>query len=152
MNLLERRRVLIAQTQNKRKSKNLFNADLIQNNANITKTITEDGKIIFDVKGGASSRSTGVKCKALCPDLKVGDVATLSAKSVESGETDKFPITRMSFGTIWNFGKTKTITQTMLDATVYFYASSSTSNTDLHTAWDIQIELGTEATEYEPYY
>ena len=152
MTLLERRRLLMAQSQQKKKSKNLFNADLIVNNTNITKTVSPDGKIVFDIKGGALSRSTGVKFKTLCPDLKVGDVVTLSAKSVKSGETDKYPVTRMSFGTIWDFGDTKTITQTILDATVYFYVSNSTSNTDLHTVWDIQIELGEVATEYEPYY
>ena len=138
MNLLERRRALMMQV--KKKSKNLFNASLIPSNT----YITNNGDGSFSVKGGAQSRNTYMSLQELCPDLKVGDVATLSGVS-NGGK-------RIAVKTLWSFGATKTVTQEMLDADVYFYTTSSSTSSQVYTVSNIQIELGTEATEYEPYY
>lgn len=138
MTLLERRRVLLMQV--KRKSKNLFNASLIPNST----YITNNGDGSFTVKGGKMSRNTEMKLKELCPDLKVGDVAVLSG--ISNGNT------RIAAKNVWGFGLSKTITQEMLNADVYFYTTSTSTSDQVFTISNIQIELGTEATEYEPYY
>lgn len=139
MNLLERRRALMAQS--KRKSKNLFNASLIPSN----NYITNNGDGSFSVKAGAYSRSTSKRLSQLCPNLKEGDIATLSGvsngyKMIKAGPT------------VWRFGEAQTITEAMLGGTVYIYANEKLTVDDIITVKNIQIELGTVATEYEPYY
>lgn len=139
MTLLERRRALMMQI--KRKSKNLFNASLIPNST----YITNNGDGSFSVKAGTYSRSTSKKLSQLCPNLKEGDIATLSGvsngyKMIKAGPT------------VWQFGKAQTITEAMLGGTVYIYANEKLTVEDIITVKNIQIELGTKATEYEPYY
>lgn len=139
MTLLERRRALMMSI--KRKSKNLFNAALVPTYAELI----NNGDGSFSLKGGTWNRSTRRTLKQLCPDLKVGDIATLS------GVSNSYKMIKVGTSA-WNFGASKSITQTMLDATVLFYANEKVAENDIITVKNIQIELGTVATEYEPYY
>lgn len=126
--------------QIKKRSKNLFNVSLIPSSTYVTNN--GDGSITL--QGGSISRSLRITLGELCPDLKVGDEVVVSA--VTNG--GKYLMVK----SLWHFDKSKTITQEMLDATVYFYTTSTSTTDDYYTVKNIQIELGTEATEYEPYY
>ena len=126
-----------------RYGKNLFDMSQV----NHPKLIYNDDNSITIV-GGIYGVYTGKTLKEYCPLLKVGDVCTLSA--VSNGAQ----FIRLHEASIaWNFGKTNTITQAMLNSKVYLYGISSTdpnAGTDIIIK-NIQLELGTTATYFEPY-
>ena len=80
----------------------------------------------------------------LCPELRVGDVAVLSAKSTGS---DKRIYLRGSKSP-WTFGISRTISETDLDSIVMFYASGTSTSA---TISEIMINAGSVALPYEPY-
>ena len=123
--------------------KNLFNvlavgevADHLVNNGDGTLTVTTYNNNTFV--------NNGKTLAELCPSLKVGDTATLSATSTGTGKS----IYLTDGGGSWNFGTSKTITSAMLAGKVCFYASGVSTTA---TISDIQLELGSTATTYEPY-
>ena len=84
------------------------------------------------------------KLKDIAPGLVVDSSYTLSA--VSTGST-KYIYLHEAAQT-WNFGAAKTITQTMLDSYVSFYASGNNSSAVIS---DFQIEAGSSPTSFEPY-
>lgn len=80
----------------------------------------------------------------LCPELRVGDVAVLSAKSTGS---DKRIYLRGSKSP-WTFGISRTISETDLDSIVMFYASGTSTSA---TISEIMINAGSVALPYESY-
>lgn len=80
----------------------------------------------------------------LCPELRVGDVVVLSAKSTGS---DKRIYLRGSKSP-WTFGISRTISETDLDSIVMFYASGTSTSA---TISEIMINAGSVALPYEPY-
>lgn len=61
---------------------------------------------------------TGIKLKALCPELRVGDVCYLFFDTTSSAPNKDYVYTS---GVYWAKGQSKTITQAMLDANVVVY-------------------------------
>lgn len=123
--------------------KNLFDINKIISSGSVN---VNDGTI-HTAAGSGSSACWAMAPNTLsdyCPDLKVGDIVTLSANS--TGNSKRIHLTKS--GEMWNFNTTKTITQDMLDSIVYFYASGVNTTADIS---NLQIELGSTATEYEPY-
>lgn len=80
----------------------------------------------------------------LCPELRAGDIAVLSAKSTGS---DKRIYLRGSKSP-WTFGASRTISETDLDSIVMFYASGTSTSA---TISEIMINAGSVALPYEPY-
>lgn len=80
----------------------------------------------------------------LCPELRAGDIAVLSAKSTGS---DKRIYLRGSKSP-WTFGISRTISETDLDSIVMFYASGTSTSA---TISEIMINAGSVALPYEPY-
>jgi len=130
------------------KSKNLFNANAI-NNSDIQ--VKDNGKtIIMPVKtSGNGYTYTGSTLSELCPDLKVGDTVILSFNTNVS--TNRL-IYLDNVKEYWYANYTKTITQEMLDSNVSLYANRFIDgDTEQKIITDFQIELGNTVTEYEPY-
>ena len=96
---------------------------------------------------GNGNCSTGIKLKDFCPQLKVGDVVTLSFVNHSVSVNNFFYLT--TFGDVWKNGTAITITDTMLNSILVVYGSSL-SNESV-TISNIQVELGTVATEYSPF-
>lgn len=123
--------------------KNLFNVSKVLTNGN--NTLVNNGNGTLTVRGLAVAGSTPNTLADYCPTLKAGDVATLSATT--TAMANKF-IYLYGANQSWAFGASKTITQAMLESRVAFYRSSGTGE---DTISDIQLELGSTATTYEPY-
>ena len=140
MTLLERRRALMMQI--KRKSKNLFD---------ISKVVTSN-RVINNGDGTLTVNTYGANIgylKNLCPELKVGDIVVLS---FETDSNIKYFYISGDVKKNWNQNKATTITQEVLDATILVYCKRVDGVNSPALLSNIQIELGTEATEYEPYY
>ena len=123
--------------------KNLLDVSKVLTNGN--NTLVNNGNGSLTVKGLAVSGATPNTLADYCPTLKVGDVATLSATTTATA--NKF-IYLYGANQSWAFGASKTITQAMLESRVAFYSSSGTGE---DTISNIQLELGSTATTYEPY-
>lgn len=82
--------------------------------------------------------------KQLCPNLKAGDVITFSFKTTTQNSTYKDRIYASDF--LFN-GKSKELTQEMLDAYVCFYGGYN----EVSIISEIKIEKGTKLTSYSPY-
>ena len=80
----------------------------------------------------------------LCPELRAGDIAVLSAKSTG---TNKYIYLQNSKST-WAFGRSRTISETDLDSIVSFYASGTSTSAIIS---DIMLNAGSIALPYEPY-
>ena len=80
--------------------------------------------------------------KDYCPNLQVGDVVYLNAKTTG---TNKYIYLDVSVS-LWSFGTKRTITQNDLDSKVYWYASGVNT-----TATISDIMISTDGGEYEPY-
>lgn len=119
--------------------KNLFDVSKVRSvEVTIGKVINNgDGTIYVEQ---TFNGSTPNKLIDYAPSLEVGKTYTLSADTTNS--TYNYIVL---FGNGWNFGESKVITEEMLNATVTWNGGSGT------TFSNIQIEEGTEATEYEEY-
>lgn len=132
-----------------RYGKNLFDISVVETSTgsgitnNQDGTLTTVGGTILHIPAGSPSLQT------LCPGLKVGDVATLSAVSPSNAPQYFYLIGAKQ---IWKFGEEITITQEMLDGSIYIYNSKLKDGTyPSTTISNIQVELGSTATAYEPY-
>ena len=131
-------------------SKNLFDVSKVKTGGNVVNN--GDGTITVKKEGGNPCGSTFGE---LCPDLKVGDVFTLSLRvtnAVEDTKEGTF-IYLVGLGTSVKSGTTLTTTQAMLNSNVYLYTSTSLNqgNVTEGIVSEIQVELGTTATPYTPY-
>lgn len=122
------------------RGKNLFNISKIETSDNVTNN--GDGSLTvttFPNSNGVSSQKT---LRELCEGIAPGTY-TLNAESTGSEKMVYTPATGY-----WNFGTSKTLTDEMLDSTLYFYASGIETTA---TVSNIQLELGSTPTPYEPY-
>lgn len=94
-----------------------------------------------------SSSSAGVTLRELCPSLIVGETYTISYTTLL--EDSYISIGSYATDNLWMSGTSKTITETDLDSIVRMGRAGSGGSTI--TFSNIQVELGTKATEYEPY-
>ena len=123
--------------------KNLFDVSkVLTNGTNLVNN--GDGSITASLATGAVGSSPNT-LGTYCPSLQVGDTVSLSFTTTGS-------INYVYLGSpasqAWVKNANKTITQDMLNAPVYWYGG--TGNTAI-TYSDIQVELGTSVTSYEPY-
>lgn len=122
------------------RGKNLFNISKIEN----TKYITNngDGSLTVSTPAVSSGVSTNKTLRELCEGIIPGTY-TISA---ESTGTYKWVYTP-AIG-YWSYGTSKTLTDEMLDSELVFYASGVSTTA---TVSNIQLELGSTPTPYEPY-
>lgn len=123
--------------------KNLFDiSKVLTNGTNLVNN--DDGSITASLATGSVGSSPNT-LGTYCPSLQVGDTVSLSFTTTGS-------INYVYLGSpasqAWVKNANKTITQDMLNAPVYWYGG--TGNTAI-TYSDIQVELGTSVTSYEPY-
>ena len=95
---------------------------------------------------GLDVNGTRVTLQMLCPDIEVGKTYTLNATT--TCESKKYIYLQGNYNKTWNFGKSLTITEAMLTDGVLWYSMGD--RVDVFIS-NIQIELGTAATAYEPY-
>ena len=136
-------------TQQTYSGKNLFDISKVISNAQVVNN--NDGTLTINAPSGSSSVAAAPpnKLSDYCPNLKVGDIATLSFDTTGSEKYIYLYGTGANF--LWGLGvssRTKTVTQAMLDSQVLFYASGSGTTA---TIFNFQIELGSTPTAYEPY-
>lgn len=129
--------------------KNLFDISKVVTSTQIMNN--NDGTLTIKTPSGSSTASATApnKLSDYCPGLKVGDAATLSFTT--TGNEKYIYLYGTGANILWGTSagsKTQTITQAMLDALVLWYASGPSTTA---TISDIQIELGSTATAYEPY-
>ena len=130
--------------------KNLFDVSKIPTSATIINN--NDGTVL--VKGNA--QSTGRQFRELCPNLKVGDTFTISLR-VTNAVQDTKETGYIYLGYFYTKSlasrKSYTVTEDMLNGTTYLYKSDypNSGNVTEGVVSEIQVELGTVATDYEPY-
>lgn len=130
--------------------KNLFDWSAVKSTQIV---IEENGrKIIMPIRTESNSNGytgTGATFRQLFPRLKAGDTATLSFNS--NAEIKKIYISTVVV--MWASGQTMTVTEDMLDCAVAFYGNYyAHGQTEQVIISDFQMELGTTATAYEPYF
>lgn len=130
--------------------KNLFDISKVITSTQVTNN--GDGTLTISTPSGSSTAAAGLpnKLSDYCPDLKVGDVVTLSFDT--TGNEKYIYLYGPGANLLWGIGtstRTKTITQAMLDAMVLWYASGSNTTA---TISNIQVELGDTPTDYAPYF
>lgn len=127
------------------RGKNLFDISKITNIGGIT----NNGDGTITIVANTYSVSTAKKLSVVCPDLKVGDVATLKFTTESSVKSIYLSVAKA----YWNSGTSLAVTQEHLDSiiTIYGYRSTDTDYGNPCTISNIQIELGTTATSYTPY-
>lgn len=123
--------------------KNLFDINEINT---IGSNLINNGNGSLTVKTNSSSSgvSSNVLLSEACPTLEVGKTYTLQANSTGS---NKF-IYLSGINVSLYFGSSFTVTQSHLDSMILFYASGTDTSA---TISDIQIELGSVSTDYEPF-
>lgn len=129
---------------------NLFDISKVQSISGASGSQTtnnNDGTLLVQSSQGDSSggyEDGKNVLRDLCPELRAGDIAVLSAKSTGS---DKRIYLRGSKSP-WTFGISRTISETDLDSIVMFYASGTSTSA---TISEIMINAGSVALPYEPY-
>lgn len=122
---------------------NLFDISQIENSSIITNN--NDGSITLANNTNQVGYTQQTKTLSqLCPDLKVGDLATISFKSTTQNSAYAQAI---YVGVIWYNHTSQIITQNMLDFKVVFYGGYNETS----IISEIKIEQGTKATGYSPY-
>lgn len=122
--------------------KNLFDVSQVE-------TITYDEQLTNNKDGTLTVNTYGAGItllKSICPALKVGDTCTFTFTT-----TGAQIIYLSGANIIWNNGKSLTITEDMLNSQVLFYCKKVDGVEYETVISDIQIELGSTATDYEPY-
>lgn len=134
------------------KSKNLFDVSKVKTSGDSTLINNGDGTITVKNKGGKLCGSTFGE---MCPDLKVGDVFTLSLRvtnAVEDTKQGTF-IYLVEIEKSVTSGTSLTTTQDMLNSNVYLYTSTSANQNNVTdgVVSEIQVEIDTKATPYTPH-
>lgn len=135
--------------------KNYFDISKVADNTNGYNKLYNNGDgtitVVTTSKGGTSIGKQTLREYA--PNLKAGETYFLSAYStpVEGSTMANNYIYLQGTGAnvSWLFNSSKTVTEEMLNAKVLWYAWAQKDVTT--TISNIQIELGTTATAYEPY-
>lgn len=94
-----------------------------------------------------SKKGTNVRAtlQELVPGIKVGETYTINATTTA---TRKYIYLQGNYNKSWYFGKSLRITEAMLTDAVLFYSDGDGVEVVIS---NIQFELGTVATEFEPY-
>lgn len=127
--------------------KNLFDVSKITDK---TGAITNNGDGTLSIASNVLYCDTNQTLKEVCPQLKSGDVATISF--ITKSLWTKY-IYLSAANVSWKINDNLTVTEDMLNSKVVFYgynkneASYGTEN----VISNIQIELGETATDYIPY-
>ena len=122
------------------RGKNLFNISKTENTEYITNN--GDGSLTVTTPADSNGVSPGKTLRELCGNIVPG-LYTLNAESTGSEKWVYTP----AIG-YWDYGTSKTLTDEMLDSTLYLYASGTETTA---TISNIQLELGSTPTPYEPY-
>ncbi len=138
---------VVGKTRQALSGKNLF--DISQVVSNPPYMINDgNGNLIVTSSSETSCISTGKTLAELCPKLQVGDVCMLSFDYTVFGRDY---IYLSGIDALWYYSETPlTITQETLNSTVWFYGNYP-DLTSASVISNIQIELGTIITDYEPY-
>lgn len=126
---------------------NLFDVSKVVNSFQESPGVINNGDgtlTVNAVDSSGVSAGTPKTLKDYCPDIKVGETYVLNA---ETTGTLKFIYLNDGSGS-WTFGTSKTITESMLNATVYFCASGPNSSAIVSK---IMFNAGSTALPYEPY-
>ncbi|MEE1046437.1 MAG: hypothetical protein U0M60_03325 [Clostridia bacterium] len=131
--------------------KNLFDVSKIITSSTVINN--GDGTILVKDNGGQATNRT---FKELCPELKAGDTFTLSFRTTNAVMDSKvggYIYIAGSYNEILSSGSTYTATQEILDGGVFLYKAhySYQEQVEEGIVSEIQVEIGTTATEYEPY-
>lgn len=124
--------------------KNLWNMSALTSTDKFT--VNEDGTVT--IKANNYACATNNRLYQLCPSLKAGDVVTFSI------ETEGKPhIYLYQEDLLVNNGDTITITEKMLSSVINLYGAyiNDADYAESHRIQYIQIEKGTEVTDYAPY-
>ena len=122
------------------RGKNLFNISKIENTEHITNN--GNGSLTITTEPTSNGVSPYKTLRELCEGITPGTY-TLNAESTGS---EKW-VYAAGLGE-WHYGTSKTLTDEMLDSILYFYASGVETTA---TISNIQLELGSTPTPYEPY-
>ena len=135
---------------NIQKSPNLFDISKISTGGTGTMIVNNgDGSITVTASSGNSAITTSKKLSVLAPEMVAGNTYTLSFDT--TGRVQSILLHcygHTSDNTTWGRNTSKVITDTLLDCTVFFYASGASTTA---TISNIQIEEGSTATPYQPY-
>lgn len=128
------------------RGKNLFDISKITN----ATSITNNGDGSLTIAANSYYTRTNQKLSDICPQLRVGDVATLSFTTNSSYSRY---IYLHGLQRTWNNGDYITITQEILDSYVCFYGYTESDPLygQENVISNVQIEIGKVATTYEPY-
>ena len=127
--------------------KNLFDVSKVTNKDNSAGKMVNNGDGSITVTAVGTSSEVMVKdvvLKDLAPMLVAGQTCVINADSTGTLKQVYFNDTKKS----WLFNTELVLTEDDLDSRVSFYASG---NETTATIKDIQIEVGSVATPYEPY-
>lgn len=128
------------------RSKNLFDMSKIVSD----ESLINNGNGTITIAANVYGASSGKKLYELCPAVEIGKTYTLTA-TTQSVLSKYVYLTAAGF--TWNFGTAKVMTEEMLYSAVNIYGMHS-AEADFGkecVVANIQLELGTEATEYTPY-
>lgn len=136
--------------------KNLFDVSKFKSTGSLTteQYIKNNGDGSLTVGNGNSRYNTShIKLSTCCPNMVAGEKYTLTAKSNHTDQSQKFLYLPAAEWIQWFFGKTRTVTQQMLDSHTAFYSDPRDENGNFPPAniWDIQIEAGNTPTAYNLY-
>jgi hypothetical protein len=127
-------------------TKNLFDISKVRN----TSDVVNNGNGSITVTTGSSSSATGpnAKLSEMAPNLEIGKTYVLSFTTTGR---NKMIYLRNNAGVYktWYTNTSITMNQDLLKASVYFYASGVNTSA---TISNIQIEEGSTATPYVPYF
>lgn len=143
------------------RSKNLLDVSKMRPTGGSTKiSVTEVGAnyIVITSESGYNSNgfcATGLTLSQCCPELREGDIVTLTAESNSTMKCFYLDTVEIAdSGTkFWNFGSERVITKEMLNAIVCLYGFNAIADNEIGacTISNIQIEEGNTATDYTPY-
>lgn len=138
----------------KARGKNLFNTGKFEPAEDQTESIyvsaVEVGAITLYCSAEHNGYySTGLRLREVCRGLEPGKTYTLSAVTEATGRGYLY---LHGANVTWWYGKPQTMTEEMLDSVIVLYSiNGQTYGAASCTISNIQIEEGTEATEYTPY-
>lgn len=129
------------------RGKNLFDISKIPSDTKLT----NNGDGTLTIAANEYGHTVYKKVSELCPDLKVGDTICLNFTTESS--TYFFYFQQPSDKKAWGRNNSITVTQNDLDSyfTIYGYRATDENYGNPCTISNIQIELGTSATDYTPY-
>lgn len=120
---------------------NLFDISKL---SGMDRLVVSGDKINVTTVSNNSCATSASRIKDVAPQLKVGDIVTLTAITTGS---DKYIYLEEALMP-WYYGTPETITEVMLNSRISFYASGVSTSA---TISDIMLNKGTTAQPYRPY-